>query len=96
MQRGRVRRVADRGRGLGKVGDGAEPDAVEWDALEARGREVVEDRPRLVGAAGVGEQLREHAAPAGDRRESLAVRPHRPLEPFEAAELAPHRARLQQ
>jgi hypothetical protein len=91
-----MRRIADRGRGLGEVGDGAEPDAVERDALEARGREVVDDRPGLVVAAGLGEQVREHAAPAGDRSEPLAVRPHRPLEPLEGAALAPHRARLQQ
>ena len=73
VQRRGVRGVAERRRRFGQVRDRAEPDPVERQGAEVVGRELVDDRARLVRAAGLGEQPGEHAAPAGDRPEPLGV-----------------------
>ena len=73
-----VRRVAERGGRLGQVADGAEPDPVERQAAEVVGREARRgSRAPRRARPGLGEQVGEHADPAGDRREALGVGAHR-------------------
>ena len=96
VQRLGVRRLAERGGGLGQIADGAEPEPVEREAAEVVGRERVEDLARLVAAVGLGEQVREHADPAGDGVEALGVGADRGLQALEPSALAPQRAGLQQ